>query len=112
MNDEAARQGRSDTADLSPRLSAEMARRTCSQPRSARPGEATASSHAFRAPKPYTTNGFKDATRDEGLIEGWWRQWPEALIATPDTCTVDIEAPKPARTEAQTDLTGGSRGSG
>jgi hypothetical protein len=41
--------------------------------------------------KPYTTNGFKDATRDEGLLEGWWKQWPDALVATPDTCTVDIE---------------------
>src|SRR5262249_40925336 len=41
--------------------------------------------------KPYTTNGFKDATRDEGMIEGWWREWPTALIGTPDTCTVDIE---------------------
>lgn len=41
--------------------------------------------------KPYTRNGFHDATRDAGLVEGWWRQWPGALVATPDTCTVDIE---------------------
>ncbi len=41
--------------------------------------------------KPHTTNGFHDATRDEGLIRGWWNEWPHALLATPDTCTVDIE---------------------
>ena len=41
--------------------------------------------------KPYTRNGFKDATCDTGLLEGWWQQWPEALVAKPDTCTVDIE---------------------
>ncbi len=41
--------------------------------------------------KPYTANGFKDATLDVGLIEGWWMTWPQALVATPDTCTVDIE---------------------
>lgn len=41
--------------------------------------------------KPCTTHGFLDASRDEGLIRAWWDQWPDALIATPDTCTVDIE---------------------
>ena len=41
--------------------------------------------------KPHTAKGFKDATLDLGLLEGWWMQWPDALIATPDTCTVDIE---------------------
>jgi hypothetical protein len=47
--------------------------------------------------KPYTAHGFKDATTDEGLVQAWWQQWPGALIATPDTCTVDIEAVKPGR---------------
>jgi hypothetical protein len=47
--------------------------------------------------KPYTTHGFHDASLDEGLIRAWWKQWPQALIATPDTCTVDIEAPKPSK---------------
>ena len=41
--------------------------------------------------KPYTKNGFHDATLDVGLLEGWWMDWPQALVATPDTCTVDIE---------------------
>ena len=41
--------------------------------------------------RPYTRNGFHDATLDVGLLEGWWMQWPDALIATPDTCVVDVE---------------------
>ena len=47
--------------------------------------------------RPCTSKGFHDATRDEDLIRAWWLEWPAALIATPDTCTVDIEAPKPSK---------------
>ena len=29
---------------------------------------------------PYTTNGFKDATRDESVIRIWWNENPDAMI--------------------------------
>ena len=31
--------------------------------------------------KPLTPNGFKNATTDPGVIWGWWRTWPHAMIA-------------------------------
>lgn len=33
-----------------------------------------------RAKSPYTLHGFKDATRNQKVIEAWWQQWPNALI--------------------------------
>ena len=33
--------------------------------------------------RPYTGNGFKDATADERTIRDWWSRWPRAGIATP-----------------------------
>jgi putative DNA primase/helicase len=33
--------------------------------------------------KPLVHNGFYDATQDESIIRGWWKRWPEAIIATP-----------------------------
>jgi Bifunctional DNA primase/polymerase, N-terminal len=33
--------------------------------------------------KPLTPNGFKDATRDETQILGWWQQYPNAMIGAP-----------------------------
>jgi putative DNA primase/helicase len=33
--------------------------------------------------KPLTPNGFKDATRDETQILGWWQQYPNAIIGAP-----------------------------
>ena len=33
--------------------------------------------------KPLTANGFKDATRDETQILGWWQQYPSAMIGVP-----------------------------
>ena len=35
------------------------------------------------AKKPYTKNGFHDATTDLKQIETWWKQWPDALIGIP-----------------------------
>jgi Bifunctional DNA primase/polymerase, N-terminal/AAA domain/Primase C terminal 1 (PriCT-1) len=32
---------------------------------------------------PRLSNGFKGATRDTGLIRGWWSQWPDASIGIP-----------------------------
>ena len=29
---------------------------------------------------PYTTNGFKDATKDAAIISTWWARWPKANI--------------------------------
>ena len=29
---------------------------------------------------PYTAHGVKDASKDEEVISGWWRQWPSANI--------------------------------
>lgn len=33
--------------------------------------------------RPYTTNGFKDATTNLGQVMGWWRRWPNANIGVP-----------------------------
>jgi hypothetical protein len=33
--------------------------------------------------RPLTSNGFKDATRDETQILGWWQQYPNAMIGAP-----------------------------
>jgi hypothetical protein len=33
--------------------------------------------------KPYTPNGFKDASTDPGMVAWWWRKWPDALIGVP-----------------------------
>jgi hypothetical protein len=33
------------------------------------------------AKTPQTRNGLKDATTDQGLIDGWWTCWPEANVA-------------------------------
>jgi hypothetical protein len=33
--------------------------------------------------KPYTTNGFKDASADTAVIKAWWREHPDALIGVP-----------------------------
>ena len=33
--------------------------------------------------KPLTPSGFKDATRDETQILGWWQQYPNAMIGAP-----------------------------
>ena len=29
---------------------------------------------------PYTSHGFKDASRDAAVIQRWWSRWPDALI--------------------------------
>lgn len=34
-----------------------------------------------RGKTPATRNGLKDATTDQGLITGWWEQWPTANVA-------------------------------
>src|SRR5215217_7518631 len=33
--------------------------------------------------KPYTANGFKDATTSLERIAAWWKRWPKALIGVP-----------------------------
>jgi hypothetical protein len=33
--------------------------------------------------RPLTSNGFKDATRDETQILAWWQQYPNAMIGAP-----------------------------
>ncbi len=33
--------------------------------------------------RPYTSNGFKAATRDAEQIKTWWHQWPDAMIGCP-----------------------------
>ena len=32
---------------------------------------------------PYTTHGFKDASRDAVCMRNWWSRWPDALIGVP-----------------------------
>jgi Bifunctional DNA primase/polymerase, N-terminal len=51
-------------------------------------------SDGFRTKSPLTRNGFRDATIDERVIGGWWRQWPDALIGVPvgeRFCLVDLD---------------------
>jgi putative DNA primase/helicase len=33
--------------------------------------------------RPWTKNGFKDATTDTDQIRRWWEQWPDAMIGMP-----------------------------
>ena len=33
--------------------------------------------------RPLTSNGFKDATRDETQVLAWWQQYPNAMIGAP-----------------------------
>lgn len=40
--------------------------------------------------KPYTRNGFKDASCDEAKIRTWWTQYPDALIGVPTGGTSTI----------------------
>jgi Bifunctional DNA primase/polymerase, N-terminal/AAA domain/Primase C terminal 1 (PriCT-1) len=39
--------------------------------------------------------GFHHATTDREQIEQWWKQWPDAGIATPDFDVVDVDLYKP-----------------
>lgn len=32
---------------------------------------------------PYTSNGFKAATRFKHIVERWWRDWPNAMVGVP-----------------------------
>ncbi|MGW8204390.1 phage/plasmid primase, P4 family [Sphingomonas bisphenolicum] len=34
----------------------------------------------MKAKAPYGGSGVKDATRDEDVIKGWWKRWPDAMI--------------------------------
>lgn len=40
--------------------------------------------------RPYTANGFKDATTRLEQIERWWRQHPDALIGAPTGIDFDV----------------------
>lgn len=42
---------------------------------------------------PRTTNGFKDATTDQGQIRMWWQRWPDANIggATDQFVVLDVD---------------------
>jgi putative DNA primase/helicase len=33
--------------------------------------------------KPYTANGFKNASIDPDVIVRWWQTWPDALVGVP-----------------------------
>ena len=33
--------------------------------------------------RPLTEHGFKDASKDEAILRGWWTRWPEAGIGVP-----------------------------
>ena len=33
--------------------------------------------------KPYTLNGFKNASTDPAIITAWWTRWPRALVGVP-----------------------------
>lgn len=36
-----------------------------------------------RRKRPLTARGFHDASREEGVISGWWSRWPAALVGVP-----------------------------
>jgi hypothetical protein len=40
--------------------------------------------------RPFTPNGFKDASTDTDTIMEWWRHWPEALIGVPTGTTFAV----------------------
>jgi len=43
---------------------------------------------------PYTEHGMKEATRDPATITGWWRRWPDALVAArvpADMAVLDLD---------------------
>src|SRR5690625_3723916 len=44
--------------------------------------------------RPYTDNGFKDATTDEKQVRAWWGKWPDAWIGVPtgDIVALDLDA--------------------
>jgi putative DNA primase/helicase len=49
--------------------------------------------------RPYTENGFHDATTDPDVIAGWWQQWPRAMIGVPmgeqtGVWSIDPDPPK------------------
>ena len=49
--------------------------------------------------RPYTAQGFKDATTDSKLIAQYWSKWPDAMIGVPTGTAsgfwvLDIDAPK------------------
>jgi putative DNA primase/helicase len=58
--------------------------------------------HVFpvnQSKKPLTTNGFKDATKDEATIRRWWNQFPDANIgvatgAKSGIVVLDVDAAK------------------
>lgn len=33
--------------------------------------------------RPYTDNGFRDATTDPEVVKHWWERWPKALVGVP-----------------------------
>lgn len=33
--------------------------------------------------RPYTDNGFRDATTDPEVVKHWWKRWPKALVGVP-----------------------------
>jgi hypothetical protein len=37
----------------------------------------------FKVKSPYTSHGFKDASRDPDQLREWWRKWPDALVGLP-----------------------------
>jgi len=46
--------------------------------------------------RPFTENGFKDATTDPGTIRQWWKQWPAAMIGSPTgngVFVLDVDLP-------------------
>ena len=47
---------------------------------------------------PYTEHGSKDASREQGQIEAWWKQWPDALVGVPtgvnNIAVLDIDVKK------------------
>jgi hypothetical protein len=54
-----------------------------------------------RRKQPLTPRGFHDASADPGIIEGWWRRWPDALIGLPTgqrsrvvVLDIDVKDPK------------------
>lgn len=43
-----------------------------------------------RGKRPLTRHGFKDATTDTAVVQGWWAQWPDANLGLPTGTGFDV----------------------
>jgi hypothetical protein len=57
--------------------------------------------------RPLTSHGFHDASTDADVIAGWWRRWPDAMIAAPTGAKIGawvLDVDDPAAFEAACEI--------